>query len=115
MKYILLLLTFVSVSSCVTISVPLTQTPAVGTPTAGVQAIKTDCDRYVAPTRQQVPVDPVINEIGDDYVKYLENLAETLAGYAVELRDYIVDEHRREDRALEKYRLNCQSLSKTLQ
>jgi hypothetical protein len=106
MRTLLLILVIGLLAGCVTIATPPTTHPVLP-PTNQQSEPDLVCDPYEQPSRDKVPAEPIIPESDSDYVKYLEGLAELLVKHVVELRNYIDDEHAREDRAFRRYRQSC--------
>lgn len=92
-------------SGCVTVAIPPTVPvlPAVVSQTI----VEVECKPYVPPHRERIPKEPQIEEDNREYVKYLEELAESLVMHVVSLRKYIQDEHELEDRALRRHLDGC--------
>lgn len=105
MKPQLMLPFLLVLSGCVTVAMPPTVTVL---PAAVPQtAVVVECKPYEPPRRERIPKEPHIEEDSREYVKYLEELAESLVLHVVTLRKYIQDEHELEDRALKRHRDSC--------
>jgi len=105
MSRALVLLLCLSLTGCVTITMPTTP-PQASPPVADRAA--TACRPFVPPQRRAVPSQPNIPEQEGEYVAFLETLTERMVGYIGELREYIDKEHDAEDQALRKHQLDCQ-------
>lgn len=108
MKYLVLLVSVVSLLGCVTVVTP----PIVQVPPAAV--VKTErtaasCLPFLSPHRARIPKEPPIEEAGGSYIQALEDLAEGLAKHVLELREYIDNEHHSQDRAIRDHHQTCQS------
>ncbi len=105
MRHLLTLVVALSLTGCVTISMP----PAAQAPPPQVNDRAAGaCRPYTPPQRRTIPGQPNVPEQQGDYVAFLERLTERMVGYIGDLRDYIDQEHDAEDQALRKHQLDCQ-------
>ena len=65
------------------------------------------CPKYVPPYRHELPAAPDFPDPNPDYVKFLEELTESLAHHANKLRDHIKRDETEQDAALVLHQIAC--------